>query len=144
MAETPGQGARPAAEEYRQLHRRLTEQVLERAAADPQWRQLYLDDPQAATAEFPEAERLRQIVEEMPIRRNLNEMVLDKATSSPEWKQLLLEDPPAAMRELAMEMVEVSGQVGGYLRDKGGAAQLGGLSLATYQPYDIYAPSQHF
>jgi hypothetical protein len=142
MTETPGQSARPAAEEYRQLHRRLTEQVLERATADPQWKQRYLDDPQTATAEFPEAQQLREIEEEMPLRQNLNELVLDKAASSPQWKQLLLDNPPAAMRELALEMAEVRGQVG--VRDKGGAAQLGGLSLATYRYYDIYAPSPDF
>jgi hypothetical protein len=52
------------AEEYRQLHTRLTEQVLDKAAANPQWRNQYLEDPQAATANFPEAQRLQQIVDE--------------------------------------------------------------------------------
>jgi hypothetical protein len=128
MTETPGPGAGAPAEEYRQLQRRLTEQVLYRAASDPQWRQWYLEDPKAATAEFPEAQRLRRMEEEVYIpysrkqrlrrieegqrrSRNLNEKVLDKAASDPEWKQLLLSDPEAAMRQLSSEVAEVRGQV---------------------------------
>jgi hypothetical protein len=140
MTETPGPSAGPIVEEYRQLKRRLTEQVLERAEADPLWRQLYLDDPQAATAEFPEAQRLRQIEEELPLSRNLNELVLEKAASSPQWKQLLLDNPEAAMQELSLELTEVRGQVGGYIADKG-VGDLGGLSLGTYRYYDVFFPT---
>jgi hypothetical protein len=46
--------------ESRDLHRSLTEKVLDRAASDPEWRQLLIDDPELAMREagFPEAEQL--------------------------------------------------------------------------------------
>jgi hypothetical protein len=140
MAERPGPSAGGPAEEYRQLNRRLTEQVLERAETDPEWRQRYLDDPQAATAEFPEAQRLRQMEEEQRLKRNLNELVLDKAVRSPEWKQLLLDNPQAAIRELSLEMAEVQGQVS----DKGSSLGLGDLTIWAYNYYDVFFPTQEW
>jgi hypothetical protein len=49
-------------EQIRQLNRSLTEKVLDRAASDPEWRQLLLDDPEAAMREanFPETRELQQ------------------------------------------------------------------------------------
>jgi hypothetical protein len=43
----------PDSEEYRQLHRSLTEKVLERTASDPAWKQQLLDDPQAVMRPEP-------------------------------------------------------------------------------------------
>ena len=45
-----------------QLHRSLTEKVLDRAESDPEWRQLLIDDPELAMREanFPEAQQLEQ------------------------------------------------------------------------------------
>jgi hypothetical protein len=101
----------------RQLSRRLNEQVLEQAAADPQWKQRFLDDPAATTAEFAEAQRLREMYETgalpaagaMPtpqeeyrrLQRSLWEKVRDTAASAPEWTQPLLANPAAAMGEFA-------------------------------------------
>ena len=50
-------------EEIRQLNRSLMEQMLDKAASDPEWKQRLLDDPEAAIVEagFPEAEKLREI-----------------------------------------------------------------------------------
>jgi hypothetical protein len=47
-------------DQSRQLHRSLTEKVLERAERDPEWRQLLIDDPELAMreAEFEEAQQL--------------------------------------------------------------------------------------
>ena len=47
----------PTPEEYRLLERTLTEKVLDRVCTDPQWKQLLLEDPEAAMQEaaFPEA-----------------------------------------------------------------------------------------
>jgi hypothetical protein len=44
------------------MYRSLTEKVLERAASDPEWRQLLIDDPELAMreAEFEEAQQLEQ------------------------------------------------------------------------------------
>ena len=50
-------------EEFRQLNRSLMEKVLDRAASDPRWKQQLLDDPEAATAEFPEAQMFREMHE---------------------------------------------------------------------------------
>jgi hypothetical protein len=147
MAETPGSGAGAPDDEYRQLQRNLTEKVLDRAIADPQWRQRYLDEPQAATAEFPEAQRLRQIEEQQRLRqmeeerqrsRNLNEKVLDKAASDAQWKRQLLANPEAAMRELSSEVPEVSGQVSTFGAD---TFTLGGLSLWGRRYYDVWFPT---
>jgi hypothetical protein len=43
-----------------QLHRSLTEKVLDRAQSDPEWRQLLINDPERAMQEanFPEAQEL--------------------------------------------------------------------------------------
>ena len=61
MAETPrGPGAAPPDDEYAQLQRRLNEQVLERAAADPEWRQRLIEDPETAMADIPEARQVRE------------------------------------------------------------------------------------
>jgi len=99
--------------EIQQLKRSVNEQVLQRAEADPQWRQQILDDPEAAMSDIPEARQLREILESttttMPtttageehsqLQRSLMEKILDKAASNPTWKQQLLEDPEAAMQE---------------------------------------------
>ena len=105
----------PTLEQIRQLNRSLTEKVLDRAASDPAWKQQLLDDPEAATAEFAEAQRLWELYETvmpteappeaMPtpreeyrrLQRSLWEKVLDRAASDPPWKQRLLDDPEAVM-----------------------------------------------
>jgi hypothetical protein len=50
-------------EETRELHRSLTERVLDRATEDPAWRQQLIDDPEAAiqAANFPETQQLQQM-----------------------------------------------------------------------------------
>jgi hypothetical protein len=50
-------------EQFRQLNRDLMEQVLDRAAIDPEWKQRLLDDPEAAIveADFPEARQLQEM-----------------------------------------------------------------------------------
>jgi hypothetical protein len=57
------EGMPPTLEQTRQLNRSLTEKVLDRAASDPQWKQLLLDDPEAAmrAANFPETQQLQQM-----------------------------------------------------------------------------------
>ncbi len=52
----------PTLRKYQQLHRGLTEKVLDKAASDPAWKQQLLDDPQAAVrrANFPETQQLEQ------------------------------------------------------------------------------------
>ena len=50
-------------EQIQQLQRRVNEQVLERAEADPNWRQQFLDDPNTAAGSFPEARQLREMRE---------------------------------------------------------------------------------
>jgi hypothetical protein len=52
----------PTLEQTRQLHRSLTQKVLDRAASDPQWKQQLIDDPEAAIrgAGFPETQQLAQ------------------------------------------------------------------------------------
>ena len=57
MTERPG-GSPVSEEEYRRLEREELQALLDRAANDPQWRQLLLDDPEAALADLPEAQRL--------------------------------------------------------------------------------------
>ena len=57
----------PSQEEYRLLERTLMEKVLDRAAADPQWKRRLLEDPEAAMQEaaFPEAQRLKEANERL-------------------------------------------------------------------------------
>jgi hypothetical protein len=110
-------------EQIQQLRRRLNERVLERAEADPNWRQQLLDDPHTATGSIPEAHQLREMLESatptdqrppaeatMPptttaqeeyrqVQRSLTEKILDRAASDSTWKQQLLSDPNATLRE---------------------------------------------
>jgi hypothetical protein len=53
----------PDFERGRQLHRSLTEKVLDKAANDPLWKQQLLDNPDAAMREanFPEVQGLEEI-----------------------------------------------------------------------------------
>jgi hypothetical protein len=53
----------PTLEQTRQLHRSLTQKVLDKAASDPQWKQQLIDDPEAAmrAANFSESQQLQQI-----------------------------------------------------------------------------------
>ena len=57
------EGMPPDFERSRQLHRSLTEKVLDRAASDPTWKQQLLDNPDAAMREanFPEVQQLEEI-----------------------------------------------------------------------------------
>ena len=57
------EGILPTLAQTRQLHRSLTEKVLDKAASDPQWKQQLIDDPEAAmrAANFPEAQQLEQM-----------------------------------------------------------------------------------
>ncbi len=57
------EGMPPTYEQTRQLHRSMTEKILDRAASDPEWKQQLLDDPEAAirAANFPEAQQLEQV-----------------------------------------------------------------------------------
>lgn len=57
------EGTPQISEEFRQLNRSLMEKVIDKAASDPEWKQLLLDDPGAAMLEanFPEAWQLQQI-----------------------------------------------------------------------------------
>jgi hypothetical protein len=55
-------------EEFRQLQRSLWAKMIDKAAGDPLWKQRLLDDPRAATAEFPEfalLTEMRQQAEEV-------------------------------------------------------------------------------
>jgi hypothetical protein len=101
----------PTQEQLWQLNRSLTEKMLDKAASDPEWKQQLLDDPEAATTGFPEAQRLRETYESAPpeamptpqeeyrrLQWSLWEKVLDRAASDPAWKQRLLDDPEAAFR----------------------------------------------
>jgi hypothetical protein len=53
----------PTLEQTRQLHRSLTQKVLDKAQSDPQWKQQLIDDPEAAmqAAGFPEIQQLGQM-----------------------------------------------------------------------------------
>jgi hypothetical protein len=82
---------------------RIDEQVLERAEADPQWRQQFIEDPLTAIGDIPEARQLRQMLdsarhseqhspavtvlapreEYRQLQRSLTEKVLDRAASYP-------------------------------------------------------------
>lgn len=54
--------SRPRApEELERLRRETMERVLDRAGSDPEWRQRLLDDPDAAMADFPETQRVREM-----------------------------------------------------------------------------------
>jgi hypothetical protein len=105
------------AEQIQQLRRRLDEQVLERADADPQWKQQLIEDPETAMSGIPEARQLREMLEStrpigespeapMPptqeeyhqVHRNLMEKVLDRVASDLAWKQQLIDDPEAAIQ----------------------------------------------
>jgi hypothetical protein len=59
---TPPEGGPLTFVQTQQLHRSLTEKVLDRAASDPEWRQLLIEDPERAMREanFPEAQELGQ------------------------------------------------------------------------------------
>jgi hypothetical protein len=52
-------------QQMRQLNRRLTEKMLDKAASDPLWKEQLLDDPSAAMLEanFPELERLEELLQ---------------------------------------------------------------------------------
>jgi hypothetical protein len=53
----------PTLAQLQQLNRGLTEKVLDKAQSDPAWKQLLLDDPEAALwqANFPETQQLEQM-----------------------------------------------------------------------------------
>jgi hypothetical protein len=53
----------PEIEQARQLHRDLSEKVLEKAASDPQWKQRLIEEPDAALreADFPESRKLQEM-----------------------------------------------------------------------------------
>jgi hypothetical protein len=59
---TPPEGTQLTLVQMLALRRSLTEKVLDKAASDPEWRQLLLDDPELAMREanFPEAQELEQ------------------------------------------------------------------------------------
>ena len=50
-----------APEELEQLRRETMERILDRAGSDPEWRQRLLDDPEAAMADFPETQSIREM-----------------------------------------------------------------------------------
>jgi hypothetical protein len=108
-------------EEIQQLRRRIAEQVLQRAEADPEWRRQFLEDPETAMGAIPQARQLQerlesgqqppeeQILPQAPIAptaqeeyrklsRSLSEKILDRAASDPAWKQQLLNNPQAALQ----------------------------------------------
>ena len=57
------EGMLPTLAQTRQLHRSLTQKILDKAASDPQWKQQLIDDPEAAmrTANFPELKRVEEL-----------------------------------------------------------------------------------
>ena len=67
------EGQPPTYEQTRQMYRSLTEKVLDRAASDPEWRQLLIDDPELAMreAEFEEAQQLEQGPPQYPREREV-------------------------------------------------------------------------
>jgi hypothetical protein len=69
--------ATSAQEDYRELNRRLTQQMLNRAASDPTWKQQLLDDPEAAmrAANFPEIQRLAEMRESVSSTSPTEEVV---------------------------------------------------------------------
>jgi hypothetical protein len=107
-------------DEIQQVRRRLDEQVLERAEADPQWRRQLLEDPQTAMGSIPEARQLEEMyesslpTEELPpdapippaaqeeyrhLSQSLTAKILDRAARDPLWKQRLIDEPDVALRE---------------------------------------------
>ncbi|MCA1837517.1 MAG: hypothetical protein LC674_01665, partial [Actinobacteria bacterium] len=62
----------PTPEEYRLLERSLMEKVLDKVSTDPRWKQLLLEDPEAAMQEaaFPEAQRLKEVNERLWARED--------------------------------------------------------------------------
>jgi hypothetical protein len=128
--------------EIQQLLPELDERVLERAEADPQWKRRFVEDPDAAMGDMPEAQRVRQMEEsawptEQPpteatmitpteeyrrLQQGLTEKVLDRAASDPLWKQRLLDDPEVALLETDFpevkridEMRQMEEEVGGQI-----------------------------
>ena len=100
----------PTLEQLHKQHRDLTEKVLDRATSDPLWKQQFLDDPEGATSEFPEAQWFRETTEAPPpeampipqeeyrqLQRSLWEKMLDQAESDPLWRQQLIDDQEATM-----------------------------------------------
>lgn len=109
--------------EIQQLQRKISQQVLERAEADPEWRRQFIEDQETAMGAIPEARQIREMYESakepaehpaegttMPatttakeeyqqLQRSLTEKMLDKAANDPQWKQQLLEDSAAAMQQ---------------------------------------------
>jgi hypothetical protein len=55
------EGRPRAPEELERLRRETMERILDRASSDPEWRQRLLDDPEAAIAEFPETQSVREM-----------------------------------------------------------------------------------
>ena len=50
-----------APEELDRLRRETMERILDRASSDPEWRRRLLDDPEAAMADFPETQSIREM-----------------------------------------------------------------------------------
>ena len=71
----------------RQIHRSLTEKVLDKACSDPQWRQQLIDEPEVAMREsgFPE---VRQILEAMQATKQAAEGTSDMAAAEVEGHSL--------------------------------------------------------
>jgi hypothetical protein len=121
------------------LHRGLTEKVLDRAESDPAWKQLLLDDPEAAMREagFPEDQRFREVYESetppeaMPappeeywqLQRSLWEKMIDKAGGDPQWKQQLLNEPEAALQAANFPEVQQLEELKGEVLGQGGFGQ---------------------
>src|ERR687886_789988 len=105
------------AEQIQRLQRRVTEQVLARGEAAPQWKRQLLEDPATALSTIPEAMQLDEIYKRPPedpipptpntaqeeeyrqLSRSLTQKILDRAESDPTWKQQLLNDPDVTLRE---------------------------------------------
>ncbi len=92
-------------EEFRRLNRNLMEKILDRAASDPEWKQLLLDNPEAAILEagFPEVQQLQemqvsvQALQEAEVTgqgaRGFKDMIIGIEPSSPTMHWLC--GPPA-------------------------------------------------
>jgi hypothetical protein len=65
----------PEVEQARQLHRTLTEKVLDKACSDPQWKQLLIDNPEVAMqeADFPEAHQLFEASDEVEVEGHVGQ-----------------------------------------------------------------------
>jgi hypothetical protein len=136
-------------ESLEQARRKVTEQLLDRAASDPDWRRRYVEDPQTVLSETPEAQVLLEGEEEagsagdalaappeveeehVRVQRSLTEKVLDRAASDPNWKRLLLDDAEAAFREAdfpedkRLEELREEAEVQGYILELGGPIDAG-------------------